>query len=260
MNINSSSIGLNVLNNLQKTNVSLAGTVEKLSSGYSINRSADDAAGLAILQKMYSMQTGLSAKSVNAQDSISYLQTADGITSSVADMYSRLNELTLRASSSIMGYQERNALQLEADAINEEIARLSEHSTFNNKQIFSGEEFVVNAEDGVGITLSEMLVPEIDLSSVESAQASLENIKSASDVLTDMRGDIGATVNRMEHNIANLEVTNINLISAGSRIGDTNYAMDLLAMTRDNLLQNSSLAMMSQHNQSSGLILQLLST
>ncbi len=258
MNINSSSIGLNVLNNLKNNNVSLAGTVEKLSTGYRVNRSADDAAGLAILQKMYAMQTGLSTTSVNMQDSISYLQTADGVASSVSEMYSRLSELSLRASSSIMGEQERNALQLEADAISEEITRLTEHTTFNNKQIFAGEEFVISAEDGVSLTLSELMVPEIDLSSVESANESLENVKAASSALSDMRGDIGATENRLQHNIANLEVTNMNLIAAGSRIGDTNYAMELLSMTRDNLLQNSSLAMMSQYNQSSGLILQLL--
>ncbi len=258
MNINSTAIGMSVLNQQRKSMVNIADSVEKLSSANMINRSADDASGLSILQKMYSMQTGLSTTSVNTQDAMSYLQTADGVSSSVSEMYLRLDELALRASNSIMGGAERSALQYEADAITDEIARLTEHTTFNGKQIFSGEDFVANAENGTTINLSEFVVPEIDLSSVEAANASLENISSARNALLDMRGDIGAMDNSLQHSVANLEVTNQNLVAAGSRIGDTNYAMELLSLTRDNLLQNTSFAMMSQYNQSAGLILQML--
>ncbi len=258
MNINSTAIGMNVLNQSRQNTVNLANTVERLASGNRINRSADDAAGLAILQKMYSMTTGLTATSRNMQDSMSYLQTADGVASSVTDMYARLDELALRASSSIMGETERSALQLEADQLTAEITRLTEHTSFNGKQIFSGDDFVISGDDEMSINLSEFIVPEVDLSSVETANAALDNIKTARTAVTEMRGDIGAMENRLVHNVANLDVTNQNLVAAGSRIGDTDYAMDLLTFTRENLLQNSSLAMSSQYNQNSGLILQML--
>ncbi len=257
MSININAFGSGTINNYSSTLNSIASIHEKLSSGYKVNSSADDASGLAILQKMYSMTTGMDATSNNMQDAKSYLQVADGVAGSVSEMYLRLDELALRASSSIMGDTERSILQNEADQITEEIARLTENTSFNGNQIFSGDDFTISNEDGMSINLSEFIVPEIDLSSVDSALQSQENIASARDVLSDTRGSIGAMDNRLDHNIANLAVTNENLVAAGSRIGDTNYAMEILSMTRDNLLQNTSIAVMAQQNYNAGLILQL---
>ncbi len=257
MSMNISAIGSGVLNSYSSSLNSIASSYEKLATGNRINNSGDDASGLAILQKMYSMTTEMDATSSNLQDAMSYLQVADGVAGSVSEMYLRLDELTLRASSSIMGDTERSILQTEADQITAEIARLTENTNFNGTQIFSGKDFAISGEDGMSINLSEFIVPEIDLSSVGSATQSLDNIKSARDALAQTRGTIGAMDNRIEHNVANLAVTSENLVAAGSRIGDTNYAMEILSMARDNLLQNSSIAVMSQQNYNAGLILQL---
>ncbi len=253
---------LSNINRNQQGRLGIAGNIEKLSSGNKINRSADNAAGLAILQKMFSQQTGLSASSINTQDASSFVQTADGALGSVSDMYSRLNELSLRASNSIYGDQERSIMQAEADAITEEISRIAQHTDFNGINLFSGEDISFQtgntASQNLEFTLSEIPIPDIDLSSVDSALASSENVRAASESLGEIRGDIGAAQNQLEHTYNNINVTNENLIAAGSRIGSTDMAMEIMNFTRNNLLQNSTFAMMSQANQNAGLMLNLL--
>ncbi len=262
MIIRNDQLGLSSLNRNTQSRQSIAGNIEKLSSGYKINRSADNAAGLAILQKIYSQQTGLSTSSVNTQDATSFVQTADGALGSVSDMYSRLNELSLKASNSIYGTSERNAMQQEADAIMDEIARIGEQTNFNGIELFSGEDISFQVGDtasqSVQINLSEIPMPEIDLSSASSALASSESVRAASEALGEIRGEIGAMENSLEHTYNNINVTNENLIAAGSRIGDTDIAMEIMNFTRNNLLQNSAFAMMSQANQNANLMLNLL--
>ncbi len=262
MVIKSNELWLSNLNRNQQGRLGIAGNIEKLSSGNKINRSADNAAGLAILQKIYSQQTGLSTSAVNTQDATSFVQTADGALGSVSDMYSRLNELSLRASNSIYGESERSAMQAEADAILEEINRVAEQTNFNGIELFSGEDVSFQVGNTAGqstsMTLSEIPIPEIDLSSVDAAMASSENIRAASESLGDIRGEMGAVQNQLEHTYNNINVTNENLIAAGSRIGSTDMALEMMNLTRNNLLQNSSIAMMAQANQNASLMLNLL--
>ena len=201
---------------------------EKLSSGYKINRAADDAAGLAISEKMRRQIKGLTQASANAQDGISAVQTAEGALGEVHDMLQRMNTLAVQASNDTMTSQDRAYLNQEVQALVSEIDRVASTTTFNEQNLldgsFSNKNLQVGAESGqtISISIAAMSasgigVDTVSVSSGDAAQSAISTIKSALKLVSSQRADLGAVQNRLEHTIKNLDNVVENTTSAQAK-------------------------------------------
>ena len=251
------------------TQSSLAKTTEKLSSGYKINRAADDAAGLAISEKMRRQIRGLSQASENAQDGISCVQTAEGALNEVHDMLQRMNELAVQAANGTNMDEDCEYLQLEVDQLIEEIDRVANSTTFNEKMLLDGTfedvRLQVGSEedDYIELTIEEMTasnlgVDGVDVSNSDSAAQSIDTIKEAITTLSKQRANLGAVQNRLEHTIANLDNVVENTTAAESQIRDTDMATEMVKYSNNNILAQAGQAMLAQSNQSNQGVLSLL--
>ena len=246
-------------------------STEKLSSGYKINRAADDAAGLAISEKMRRQIRGLSQASLNAQDGISCVQTAEGALHEVHDMLQRMNELAVKAANGTNQTEDRDYIQAEVDQLIEEIDRVANTTTFNEAALLSGSfqnvGLQVGAEAGSGnqITLniekmsaSALEIGSVSVTSASAAKATITKIKDAIKTLNEQRANLGAVQNRLEHTINNLDNVVENTTSAEASIRDTDMAAEMVKYSNNNILAQAGQAMLAQANQANQGVLSLL--
>jgi len=253
------------------TTSSQAKSTEKLSSGYRVNRAADDAAGLAISEKMRRQVKGLTQASRNAQDGISCVQTAEGALTEVHDMLQRMNTLANQASNDTMTSADRGYLNQEFQALKSEINRVASTTTFNEQNLLSGsfknKNLQVGAEAGqfIGISINSMDATtigvggsQIDGATNGNAQTALTNVKNALASVSSQRADLGAVQNRLEHTIKNLDNVVENTTAAESQIRDTDMAAEMVSFSNNNILAQAGTSMLAQANQSNQNVLSLL--
>jgi flagellin len=257
------------------TTASQAKSTEKLSSGYKINRAADDAAGLAISEKMRRQVRGLTQASANAQDGISAVQTAEGALNEVHDMLQRMNELAVKAANGTNQSEDQSYIQSEVDALISEIDRVSQTTTFNEKSLLDGSWSTgVNLQVGtegtsgnrISVSINAMSAGGIGISSLSTsgvksesaAQNAISTIKAAISSVSKQRSDLGAIQNRLEHTINNLDNVAENTTSAESAIRDTDMATEMVKYSNANILSQAGQAMLAQANQSNQGVLSLL--
>jgi flagellin len=248
-----------------------AKSTEKLSSGYKINRAADDAAGLAISEKMRRQVRGLTQASANAQDGISCVQTAEGALNEVHDMLQRMNELAVKAKNGTNKTDDRAYIDSEVQNLLSEINRVASTTTFNEQNLLdgsfsgSGKTLQVGAEANQVITLkiSKMSatgigVNGIAVTSQNSASVAIGKIKDALASVSQQRAELGAIQNRLEHTIKNLDNVVENTQAAESQIRDTDMASEMVKFSNNNILAQAGQSMLAQANQSNQGVLSLL--
>ena len=255
--------------------------MEKLSSGYRINRSADDAAGLAISEQMRSKINGLDQATANANDAIGLIQTAEGALTETHSMLQRMVTLATQSANGTYNSTARGAIKEEVDALKLEIDRIASTTDYNGvKPLNTGNAPGAAAVPGatptgikvqIGPTASETLVVEtaelgssplgvkaIDVSTVSKANSAITTINKAINTVSTHRAKLGASQNRLEHTINNLKTTNENMTAAESRIRDTDMAKEMAAFTKNNILNQAAQSMLSQANQQPQGVLSLL--
>ena len=269
MVVRSNIMAINAHRQLGMNNSQVSKSLEKLSSGYRINRAGDDASGLAISEKMKAQIKGLETASVNAQDGISLIQTAEGALTEVHDMLNRMVELAGKAANGTMSSLDRSALQAEVSALQDEINRIASSTNFNGIYLLNGSltSLVLQIGDTstqtMSITVSAMSatalsVGSIDVATRSGASSAISAIKDAINAVSTQRAALGALQNRLEHTINNLDVTTENMKSANSRIRDTDMAKTMMEYTQTNVLTQAAQAMLAQANQQPQGVLQLL--
>jgi flagellin len=253
------------------TTAAQAKQTEKLSSGYKINRAADDAAGLTISEKMRSQIRGLTQASKNAQDGISAVQTAEGALNEVEDMLQRMNELAVKAKNDTNMSQDRTAIQAEMNALSSEINRVQSATQFNNQNLLNGSfsnkslQVGANSSNTITINISNMnassigvSTSKINVSNSGNAGSAIDNIKNAIASVSKQRSELGAVQNRLEHTIKNLDNVVENTTSAESNIRDTDMASTMVEYSKNNILAQAGQSMLAQANQSNQGVLSLL--
>lgn len=250
-------------NGLQKS-------TEKLSSGYKINRAADDAAGLSISEKMRNQIRGLNKASDNAQDGISLVQTAEGALNEVHSMLQRMSELAVQASNDTNQTVDRAALQSEVAQLQKEINRVADTTQFNKQNILNGDfqnknlQVGANAGQLIGVSITGIkttCTAALNGTSVDTyanAQTAITNIQTSITELSTQRSTLGAIQNRLEHTTANLDNISENTQSAESRIRDTDMAEEMVQYSKNNILQQAGQSMLAQANQANQGVLSLL--
>ena len=253
-------------------------STEKLSSGYRINRAADDAAGLSISEKMRKQIRGLDRASTNAQDGISAVQTAEGALAEVHSMLQRMNELAVQAANGTNSSVDIQSIKDEIKQLNAEINRIASSTDFNGKKMLKTGQASVSIF--VGYTTdnyNNIKISNKDLNAVATAistqtfmtvgsnqatsanaQAFLATISSQIETVSKMRSDFGAIQNRLEHTIDNLDNVVENVTAAESRIRDTDMADEMVKYSKNNILTQAGQSMLAQANQSTQGVLSLL--
>ncbi|WP_413364911.1 flagellin [Lysinibacillus sp. 3P01SB] len=260
---------LNTHRNLSFNNTQASKNLEKLSSGYKINRAGDDAAGLAISEKMRGQIRGLDMATKNAQDSISLIQTAEGALNETHAILQRMRELAVQSSNDTNVTSDREALQKEVNALSEEITRIAKDTEFNTQKLLSGgfqdKVFHIGANQSQSIELSiddmtagTLGVSKVSISSQANADEAITTINKALSTVSTQRSALGAVQNRLEHTINNLGATSENLTAAESRIRDTDMAKEMMGFTKNNILMQAAQSMLAQANQQPQGVLQLL--
>ena len=242
--------------------------LEKLSSGYRINRSADDAAGLAISEQMRSKINGLDQASANASDAIGLIQTAEGALTETHSMLQRMVTLATQSANGTYNSTARAAIGEEVTALKAEIDRIASTTDYNGvKPIGSSSAITVQIGPTSGETLEiaaakmdsgSLGVSAIAVSSVSAANSAITKINEAINTVSTHRAKLGASQNRLEHTINNLKTTNENMTAAESRIRDTDMAKEMAAFTKNNILNQAAQSMLSQANQQPQGVLSLL--
>ncbi|GAW63976.1 flagellin [Ligilactobacillus acidipiscis] len=293
MRINTNVAALNTYSRLTAANASKSDSLAKLSSGKRINKAGDDAAGLAISEKMKAQIGGLKQAKRNAQDGISLIQTAEGALSETHSILSRMNDLAVQASNDTLTDEDRTKITKEVDALKKNIDDISNNTEFNTKKLLDTDAnkftFQVGASEGqtaeitigkmdsetigVGDTLT-LGTPEddtdpgniiaavpgkgVDLSDATKASQSIANIKAAIDTVSSQRADLGAVQNGLNHTINNLGTTTENLSEANSRIEDVDMAEEMMNFTKSNILSQAATSMLAQANAMPNSVLSLL--
>lgn len=229
--------------------------MEKLSSGYRINRAGDDAAGLSISEKMRSQIRGLSQASRNAQDGISYIQTAEGALNEVSAMLTRAKELHVQKANETYSTEDLANITAELTALDAEITNVLTSTEFNGTSVFAtGTSIDIAISHDAGVTLAIDSALSVSLSGASTASA----VDGLIDTVNTKRAAFGALQNRLEHTINNLGTTTENLVAAESRIRDVDMASEMMEMTKNNILSQAAQAMIAQANQQPQNVLQLL--
>jgi flagellin len=239
--------------------------MERLSSGYRINRAADDAAGLAITEKLRGQIGGLEQAQRNAQDAISLVQTAEGNLQEVHSMLQRVRELAVQYKNGALSSTDRAAIQSEVNMLASEVERIGSSAQFNGILLLSAAAnitFQVGAQDGEVITVATISlgqgVPPAAFALSANGATDIGEIDAAIDAVSAQRAQFGAVQNRLEHTLSNLAVYNENLMASESRIRDVDMAAEMVNFTKLQILQQSGTAMLAQANQTPQSVLQLL--
>ena len=245
---------------------------EKLSSGYKINRAADDAAGLAISEKMRRQVRGLTQASANAQDGISAVQTAEG---ALHDMLQRMNELATKAANETLTSKDREYIDAEITQLKTEIDRTSSATKFNDQELLDGtfkeKKLQVGADtkdiNQITVTIGSMSTSTLEIKGSKctvtgkdgsNALKAMDAIKGALEKVSTQRSDLGAVQNRLEHTIKNLDNVVENTQAAESQIRDTDMATEMVKYSNNNILAQAGQSMLAQANQTNQGVLSLL--
>jgi flagellin len=270
MRINNNIMAFNANRNLGTSNTSLGKSLEKLSSGYRINRAGDDAAGLVISQKLRAEIGGLKQATRNAQDGISFVQTAEGALAEVHNMFGRMRDLAVQAANDTNDANARTAIKAEIDALSAEIVRIGTDTTFAGAAVFGAtpaDDLTLQVgSEGSGATgrivvaaTAAPTAPTTTLvSTATEARATIEAIDVSIAAVSTARGTLGAVQNRLESTINNLSVTTENLAASESRIRDTDMAAEMVNFTKNQILQQAGTAMLGQANSIPQSVLSLL--
>jgi flagellin len=270
MRINHNIAALNTHRQLSFNNTNTQKSLEKLSSGLRINRAGDDAAGLAISEKMRGQIRGLEQASRNAQDGISLIQTAEGALNETHSILQRMRELAVQSSNDTNDDTiDRVAIQAEVDSLIAEVDRIAGDTEFNGKKLLNGSiasfEFHVGANAGQAITLTvgtmdaaTLGLTALDVNDQVAADAAITTIQGAIDDVSTERSNYGAVQNRLEHTINNLNTASENLTASESRIRDVDMAKEMMQFTKNNILSQAAQSMLAQANQQPQGVLQLL--
>lgn len=274
LRINTNTASLNAQRNLMGTKLGLDKSLERLSSGYRINRAGDDAAGLAISENLRAQIRGLKQASRNAQDGVSLVQVAEGSLNEISSILIRLRELSVQAASDTIGPVERQFLNVEYDQLVSEIDRIADGTEFNGTQLLSGTgsilDFQVGTRNDPNIDRLSFDASKADANSAAlgvnltavadkaSAQNALSAIDQAIVSVSAMRADFGAIQNRLQSTISNLAVSMENMSAANSRIRDVDVAEETAELTRNNILLNAGTSVLAQANQTAQTALTLL--
>ena len=279
--VNTNVSALNTYRNLTSTQNSQSKSLEKLSSGLRINRAADDAAGLSIAEGLKAQVNGYSVAARNAQDGISVVQTAEGALGEAQSILQRMRDLSVQAANDTNNADARTAISSELGELADELDRIVDSTNFNGidllKSTATDLTVQVGAEGaGGGNTISIDLTTNdlqtvieagvyaaaggssLTVDTAANAQAAIETIDTALKAVSTARSGLGATQNRLEYAISNINVATENLTSAESRIRDVDMAKEMMNYSRTNILSQAGTAMLAQANQASSGVLQLL--
>jgi flagellin len=276
--INTNLTSLNAQRNLNSSQMSLSVAMQRLSSGLRVNSAKDDAAGLAIAERMNTQVRGMAVAMRNANDGISMAQVAEGALSKVGDALQRMRELALQSRNSTNSDSDKNSLNKEFFELQKEISRVLGGTTFNNKHILGADATTFTFQIGANTTADDVvqidfenLVSNADVSAVTVTTANIGSMADASaiasvimnidlalDTVNNTRATFGATQSRFEAIIGNLQVAVENQSAARSRIMDADYAAETAALSRAQILQQAGNAMVAQANQLPQQVLRLL--
>ena len=262
--INSNIVSLNAQRNLNTSQSSLTTSMERLSSGLRVNSSKDDAAGLAIADRMNAQIRGTNVAIRNANDGISLAQTAEGALATVTDALQRMRELAVQALNGSNGAGDRGNLDTEFQQLSDEITRIATQTKFNGAAIVGGgagpQTFQVGANNGDTLTVTTVAVSTVlgDVLTVAAAGTALTAIDAKLDVITTNRAAYGAAMSRFGFAITNLQITNENQSAARGRIMDADFAAETANLSRAQILQQAGTAMVAQANQLPQTVLALL--
>ncbi|BDU51077.1 flagellin Hag [Haliovirga abyssi] len=277
MIINHNIVAMNAYKNLSTTNDSVTKSLEKLSSGLRINRAGDDAAGLAISEKMRGQIRGLDMASKNSQDAISLIQTGEGALNETHSILQRMRELAVQAANDTNTSSDRSEIQKEMNQLKQEIDRIADSTEFNTKKLLTGAfattgmVFQVGANQGQSISLkiNSMKASSLAISGASASQAisittataaetAITTINSAIESVSEQRSKFGAMQNRLEHTINNLKTASENLQAAESRIRDVDMSQEMVKFSKNKIISQSGTAMLAQANAQPQGVLQLL--
>ena len=258
----------NAHRNLVTTGNALSKSMEKLSSGYRINRAADDAAGLAISEKLMAQTGGLQQAQNNAQDAVSLVQTAEGAMNEVHSMLLRVRDLAVQFNNGTLATSDKAAITAEVAQLCAEISRIGSQTQFNGISLLTGGAgitFQVGSNDGETLSINAaQLFGSGSTYSVDSGifnfsgTVVLASIDTAIDNVSSSRATLGAVQNRLEHTLNNLSVYEENLQASESRIKDVDMASEMVNFTKLQILQQAGTSMLAQANQSPQSVLSLL--
>ena len=256
---------INSYRNLSTNQSALSKNLEKLSSGYKINRAGDDAAGLAISETMRSQINGLNQAVNNANDAIGLIQTAEGAMTETHSMLQRMKTLATQAANGTYTKTARDNIKAEIDALNKEITRIATTTEFNGEKPLNPDTktkvknltFFIGASADASnamtvlqmtMTATALTIAQIAVDNTTNAFKAMKSIDAAIEKVSTYRATLGAAQNRLEHTVNNLKVTSENITSAESRIRDTDMADEITAYTKNNILLQAAQSMLSQSN------------
>ena len=279
MTVTSSSLYASALSSIKSSDLNMGKSMEKLSSGLRINSAADDASGLAISEKMGAQVASLKQATLNAKDAKSFLQTADGYLSQSTDIVQKMRELVIKAQNTgVLTEAENKAISSELSSLRDELDRIGNTAEFNTKKMLDGSlategaRFQIgasaNSQDGITVKLMDAtsygLAQDgtdrlsIDISNAEAMNETLKGLDNALNKISEQRGAIGATENRLDYTLKNLATTTENLTAAQSRIKDVDMAEEIIRYTKESMLNQVSISMLSQANSQARNVLTLL--
>ncbi|GAC1322081.1 MAG: flagellin [Thermoleophilaceae bacterium] len=263
LRINTNIEAFNAHRQLNTTSEKLGKAMERLSSGYRINRAADDAAGLAITEKLRGQITGLDQAQRNAQDAVSLVQTAEGSLTEVHAMLQRVRELAVQYSSGTLSTSDKQAIQSEVNMLASEVERIGSSAQFNGIPLLSAPTsitFQIGAMDGEVISVTMISLGQgIPPSTYAMGSTGIiSTVDAAINAVSAERAQFGAVQNRLQHTLANLAVYDENLQSSESRIRDVDMAAEMVNFTKLQILNQAGTAMLAQANQLPQSVLQLL--
>jgi flagellin len=274
LRISTNVASLNAQKNLVGTKHQLERSLARLSSGYRINQAADDAAGLAISEKLKGQIKGLYQAGRNAQDGVSLVQVAEGGLNEVSSMLIRLRELAIQASSDTIGDTERKFIDVEYQQLKSEVQRIAEVTEYNGTDLLNGTGGIMDIQVGIhndpfkdrisfnsaaaDASLEALGIVAESVASKQGAQLSLSRVDDAIVSVNAIRANFGALQNRLQSTIANISIFNENLSAANSRIRDTDIAAETAELTRNQILMRAGVSVLGQANQTSQMALSLL--
>ncbi|MEZ6036145.1 MAG: flagellin [Planctomycetota bacterium] len=272
LRVNTNIASINAQRNTAQVTTRLARNYQRLSTGLRISTAADDAAGLAISERLRSQVRSLSQASRNANDGISLVQVGEGALNEVSNILVRLRELAIQSANGSSSTADKNTIKEEFDSLVNEINRIAQSTEFNGIKLLDGSSSTVTFQVGINTTagidqlnvsLTPALTTSLGLSSVDVGSAgdtsyAIAQIDSAINSVSQLRGRFGSLQNRLQSTIANLGVTAESLSAAESRIRDVDVAYETAELTRNNILQQASISILSQANSQPQAALQLL--
>ncbi len=272
LRINTNMASINAQRQLSTQEQKLSSSMRALSSGSRISSAADDAAGLAISEQLKARTTGNRMAKRNSEDAISMIQVGEGSLNEVNNILVRLRELGVQSASGTMSDDERSFIDQEAQQLLSEVDRIAESTRFGDKYLLNGStdelEFqvgtdgsdnsIIRYDSNADATTSSLNVSGLDLSSMSGSRSALEDIDSALFKVGEMRSSFGALQNRLDSTINNLDVSHESLSAANSRIRDADIATESSELMRNQILQQASISMLAQANQSQSAALKLI--